>query len=616
MKKVFFILGIPGFILAGFSYIIANLPTDQSTLFFGSGKCALCHSGTGSVLINAVGRDVSPVYHWQSSMMGNSAKDPYWQAKVSSEVEENTHLKEIIEDKCATCHAPMGRTEAIYNGQTYYSFNEVKADPLSQDGVSCTVCHQIDPDNLSASESFSGHYVIKNTKTIYGPYANPFTTSMVNNTGYTPVYGTHIESSGLCATCHTLITPFVDQNGDIAGNFPEQMPYYEWLNSSYPGQNMTCQKCHMPGVNEDFTIASLPQNLQNKRNPVFEHHFVGGNFTVDQMLNDNYTDLTVNSEKANLDTTAYYTLKNLKENSVELTAEATYQDNMVSVNLELKNKTGHKLPTGFPSRRMWVHFVATDADDNIIFESGKYDQNGVILSESEFEIHHDTISNSENVQIYEAVMGNTQNETTTILLEAAQYLKDNRLPPAGFQTGLPYDSLIAITGKAADDVNFNRNNDGVHGTGTDRITYYFPFSGSMIKYKAEVCYQGIKPAFTSHLSSSSTDESTRFTQMFGNESLQKVEVISQLEAELSPSIINSIEELKWKIYPNPSKDKVFLSGSFDWPVDYSIYSLNGKLISNGKTDNLSISLPNVSNGSYVLLIKSGQNKKSFKLVCN
>jgi len=358
MKKHLIILGVIGLIVSGFTLLVNTLPTDKSYLFTGSGNCLLCHSGSQGVLMNSAGRDVSPPYHWKSSMMGNSAKDPYWRAKVSSEVEENPHLKEVIEDKCATCHAPMGRTEAIYNGSTHFTFDELKQDPLSLDGVSCAVCHQIDPDNLGTVESFSGKYHIKPVKKMYGPYSNPFTVSMVNNTGYTPVHGTHIESSALCATCHTLSTPYVDQDGKVAGYFPEQMPYYEWLNSVYPAQEMSCQKCHMPRVNEEMKISSLPGNLANKRNPVFEHHFVGGNTVINQLMKDNYTALGINSDLSNLDITAFYTLENLKSNSIEVSSNVSSNSNEIVIDLILKNKTGHKLPTGFPSRRIWVHFYA------------------------------------------------------------------------------------------------------------------------------------------------------------------------------------------------------------------------------------------------------------------
>lgn len=616
MKKHLYILGLLGIILSSFALFVNSLPTGKSDLFTGSGNCSLCHSGSEGVLTNSAGRDVSPLYHWQSSMMGNSAKDPYWRAKVSSEVEENPHLKEIIEDKCATCHAPMGRTEAKYDGSQYFTFDELKQDPLSLDGVSCAVCHQIDPDNLENVESFSGNYQIKPVKYMYGPYENPFTISMVNNTGYTPVHGTHIESSALCATCHTLSTPYVDQDGNVVGYFPEQMPFYEWLNSAYPEQGMSCQKCHMPRVNEEMRISSLPQNLVNKRSPVFEHHFVGGNTIINQILKDNYTELGINSGFSNLDTTSYYTLENLKSNSIEISSNVSLNANEIQIDLTLKNKTGHKLPTGFPSRRMWIHFYAINETGDTIFESGKFDSQGDFLTKSGFEIHHDIISNEEDVQIYEAVLGNTLNEVTTILLEASQYLKDNRLPPVGFINGQLYDSLIAITGKAKEDDNFNKNSSGVEGSGSDQISYKFPFAGNTLKYGFEICYQSIKPDYINHLSESSSEESKQFIQMFDSKNLPKTEIILREEHIYSSANIREAKTSQWKVFPNPIRGELNIEGITHWPISYSIYNLNGKLIKYGTSNTSLIPMNNLTVGTYFINIKSGDRKKPFKIICS
>lgn len=615
MKTKIIILIASGMVLSSFSLIFNNLPTEQSVLFSGSGNCTACHSGDDGVLIDTGGRDVSPEYHWQSSMMANAAKDPYWQAKVSSEVEENPHLKEVIEDKCVTCHAPMGRTEAIYGGQTYYSLSEVKQDALSLDGISCTVCHQIDPDNLDSGDGFSGNYLIKPDKQMYGPYENPFTVSMINRTGYTPVHGKHIESPQLCASCHTLSTPYVDQDGNVAGYFPEQMPYYEWLNSSYPDQEITCQKCHMPQVHEDFTISSLPPNLQNKRNPVFEHHFVGGNLVLIEMLKDNYAELGVRSNLANLDTTLYYVRKNVKENSVDLLVSTNYADGMASVNVTLKNRTGHKLPTGFPSRRLWIHFIASNEQGDTIFESGGYDLEGNIARKSDLEIHHDTISSEDQVQVYEAVLGNVLDEVTTVLLEASQYLKDNRIPPVGFINDQAYDSLIAITGKARYDVNFNKDSVGNSGTGTDQVTYYFPIDYTELNYSIELCYQSIKPSFANHLSESLTDESISFTQMYSDNNLPKVEVVLELKGKLVPTITKTSEILNWNIYPNPANGLLFINGITEWPASYSLFTLNGTLVSEGELFGPAMPLEGVHVGMYLLQLQSGQDKKSFNLFC-
>ena len=76
----------------------------------------------------------------------------------------------VIEDACAVCHLPMARTQALADGTEVAMFDGgfVDADnPLHEagmDGVSCTVCHQIQEDGLGAEESFSGEFVIPQMK--------------------------------------------------------------------------------------------------------------------------------------------------------------------------------------------------------------------------------------------------------------------------------------------------------------------------------------------------------------------------------------------------------------------------------------------------------------------
>ena len=50
-----------------------SLPTDRNAFFLASGACAVCHQG----LSDESGADVSLGSAWRSSMMANSARDPY-----------------------------------------------------------------------------------------------------------------------------------------------------------------------------------------------------------------------------------------------------------------------------------------------------------------------------------------------------------------------------------------------------------------------------------------------------------------------------------------------------------------------------------------------------------
>ena len=99
---------------AGRSAGLRRSPDTSNALFTGSGKCAGCH-GTDPVAyanVTADGADINPTSQWRSSLMANSAKDPFWRAKVAHEVAVNPDHQLELEDKCTSCHAPLGHFNA------------------------------------------------------------------------------------------------------------------------------------------------------------------------------------------------------------------------------------------------------------------------------------------------------------------------------------------------------------------------------------------------------------------------------------------------------------------------------------------------------------------------
>ena len=98
--------------------------------------------------------------------MGNSAKDPFWRAKVAHEVAINPSHQLELEDKCTSCHAPLGHFNAHHLGEENYSMAQVFQDSLALDGVSCVACHQ---QATTAGNAFSGELEF-DSLTIYGPY--------------------------------------------------------------------------------------------------------------------------------------------------------------------------------------------------------------------------------------------------------------------------------------------------------------------------------------------------------------------------------------------------------------------------------------------------------------
>ena len=176
------------------------------------------------------GADVSPGHQWQHSVMAHAFNDPYFRAAVEDEVSVFPALQGLIEDTCLGCHTPMAHTHAHQNdvdlvqdascglADGCYRFSTALTQDHAREGVSCTLCHQVRADNLGTPASFSGNFSIADAGdagafSIYGPYQNPHNGGanlMFNNSGYTPLFGSHMTTSGHCASCHTLYTPTID----------------------------------------------------------------------------------------------------------------------------------------------------------------------------------------------------------------------------------------------------------------------------------------------------------------------------------------------------------------------------------------------------------------------
>lgn len=488
-----------------------------SSLFMGPGHCAVCHDSDGETLMTKAGEDLSIPEAWRSTMMANAFHDPYFQAVLEHEVALRPSLQVEIEDTCLTCHAPMARTQALYDGQPHLTLAAARQSALASDGVSCTVCHQIQPTNLGTPASYSGHYIIDDSRTIFGPYDGVYQFAMQSAVNYTPTFGAHMPTSELCATCHTLFTPILDEEENIIGQFPEQTPYLEWKNSEFAsiGSLMSCQDCHMPRIEEPVFISHDPPI--EPRSPFWRHHFAGGNAFMLTMLRNNVDALGLTASEEQFDTTIERTLRQLQERTAILEIVRTeVTGNTVSVTVRVTNKAGHKFPTGYPARRAWIHFVARSTDSTILFESGSWDSAGEIVGPTPpFEPHHDLITSQNQVQIYEGIIGDLQGAPTTALLSAAQYLKDNRLPPKGFRSDGPDIAFTGIKGDALTDPNFNRDG-ATEGTGTDLVTYQFPIAvdPAEVEINVSLVYQSLQPRFVDKLRPSPTTAGETFLAMY------------------------------------------------------------------------------------------------------
>jgi hypothetical protein len=335
-----------------------------------------------------------------------------------------------------------------------------------------------------------------------------------------------MSDSRQCASCHELYTPTIDMETDQPNgeDYPEQTPYTEWANSDFGpnGSNpRSCQQCHMAReeISDDFLtrLAVRPNGSVNanwpERQPYSPHVMLGGNTWLLETLELFREELGRGdiNEAGEFAATAELTREFLKTAASLSVTGATLGVGELAFDLTIQNESGHKLPTSFPSRRMWVGTRITDASGNVVFTSGLPDEtyrlpmDAVFTSDaclaakktSDFDSsvcyqpHISEVVSEQDVPVYEAVLGSTTGAITHILLYAADSLKDNRIPPRGFDSDSAPEDVrpVGLMG----DSDFNAGNEG-----KDTIRYRIPVSADAalpLQVETTLYYQSIRPTF-------------------------------------------------------------------------------------------------------------------------
>jgi len=498
----------------------------RSPRFTSADRCAMCHAASGGdALRDAQGRDVSPFSLWRGSMMAFSARDPYHHAAVSHELVERPGAQAVIEATCIRCHAPEGVIE-LEGAGAHLGLDDLLAgtrveDHLGREGVACTTCHQIDPKNLGDPSSFNGRFVIGSERRIYGPHQEPFPMPMQNHVGYTPTHGDHVRSSELCATCHTVVTRALDAQGKAVGpEVYEQAPFLEWQNSSFssePGA-ASCASCHMPVTDEEGNaitakISNRPPWL-DPRSPFGRHTLAGGNAYMLGLLANNTDWLNAGVPAEQIQKSADRGEAMLRAAAGLTVLSAVRQADTLVITVRVENKSGHKLPTGYPGRRAFLRLEARDAAAKLIFMSGRTDARGALVDGQGKRLdalgtivpHRDEISSEGEVQVYESVLEDDKGKPTHVLFSAVGYAKDNRLLPAGYSSAHPNAAKTAPVGVEAD-ANF-----GV--SASDTVTYRIAGAPmGPVSVKVELVFQSIPPSAMDALEGVGTPSAQRFLSM-------------------------------------------------------------------------------------------------------
>lgn len=500
-----------------------------------SARCLGCHNN----LKTAKGKDVSIGNSWSASVMANAARDPYWQSSVLRETLDHPAASAAIQTECASCHMPLQHFADKAAGHDTAVFTVLPLDAhhdaeTAADGVGCTGCHLAQPEGLGTPVSYNGALVYapagQQPGTLYGPYqVTPRATAIhATVSKVATAQSDHLHQAGLCGSCHTLYTNTLDASGKPVGRFPEQMVYLEWLHSDFH-EKQTCQQCHMPAVAESAPVATLGSPAHDD---VRLHSFTGANFFLQEMLSAHHDELAVSATSAALTAAAFETRTFLQSQAARLSiSDATLANGHIAFSVTVQNLTGHKLPTAYPSRRAWLHVTVADSSGKIVFESGQLNDDGSIAGNlndadsARYSPHYKTITVPDEVQIFEPVLGDNEGHVTTALLNATQYLKDNRILPAGFnkQSASPD---IAVHGEAASDPAF------IGGSATTRYDISTTTASGHFQIMAELLYQPVGFRWAHNLASYQAAEPKRFVTYYDQAGRKSAIAIAEAKGAL------------------------------------------------------------------------------------
>ncbi len=617
----------------------------KTSHYITSDNCLGCHGGLSGAPPDVAmfvqtgpnygdGYNVSEYGEWRWSPMGLAGRDPIFYAQLESEMEllkqdaqrnrwpKDTlkKMQEQVVSTCMSCHGAMGqrqlkmdarkdnsldplfKVEYVYLTEALSKNDEKppaklyqyhKYGELAREGISCTVCHHIDPPNPEDVKNWdpkqpnwinkhtpeplayylfhntTGQYVQGSAHELNGPFNDVKTMPMKNVLGITPKYNEFIKNSQMCGSCHAINLPNIGQHYDKNSvlNAAEQNPvlkpynhtieqatFLEWQNSAFSVEGKTfksCQDCHMPGgfqsldgkVNID-QIATKIATIQDFNYPAVEnqapheeiripfrrdyrrHEHVGLNAFLLEIFNQFPEILGVLRGQ---DPMTYTTngnalaIENMllqarnKTVDLDFTVELPAKQSL-SVAVTVKNKTGHRFPSGVSFRRAFLEVLVMKGND-VIWGSGRTNAAGVIVDENglplkteflpdshNYQHHHQLITKQHQVQIYEELNQNAQFDFTTSFIHRVHPIKDNRLLPQGWRNSdyfKPQGEVMQQFMEATDPDGVagdpNYEDQGPTFPGQDKLTYSIPLpegiDPSQLSIKVSMYYQSIPPYY-------------------------------------------------------------------------------------------------------------------------
>lgn len=231
------------------------------------------------------------IYHyWKNAMHSMSIEDPIFKASYME-----SYLNTAGEAKfhCLRCHAPL----TLINND-----NDLKKE-ITKEGVTCDFCHSIKKVNLDKEE---GRFELDIGEIKRGPLSN------LDSPAHKTVPSSLFKSSKLCAGCHEYTN---EKGATILGT------YSEWKEGPYPAEGIQCQNCHMPLIPGKIVKPKIKPTKQKQINL----HAISASHSTQEL-----------------------------RKALEVEIKEIYQEqDIIEVVVGVTNVgSGHRVPTGIPSRKL------------------------------------------------------------------------------------------------------------------------------------------------------------------------------------------------------------------------------------------------------------------------
>jgi hypothetical protein len=271
---------------------------------------------------------------WSGSMHAYAGNDPIFLAMNRRGQRETGGA---LGDFCIKCHAPM----ALQEGLTTDGLN-LETVPQHLKGVTCYFCHNV----VAVQGTHNNPLVLANDDVMRGSISDVAET-VGHKAEYSALFNRGLsESSGLCGSCHDVVTP----NG-----FHLERGFKEWKESLFSHETQaelqTCGRCHMPG--RDGLAAQVAGAVPRR---IHSHAMPGVDLAVIDWPQKEAQRALV---QADLDSTLISQLC------------ITRVQGGIEIRVDLENfGAGHNFPSSAThNRRAWVEVRATQGG-RTIFETG------------------------------------------------------------------------------------------------------------------------------------------------------------------------------------------------------------------------------------------------------